>query len=146
MTEIEKNRIISKLAEALQERDYDQFVSAFEENAVFELPFLVEGGIMLKGLQEIKKHFEHLAENPSSKLLRIEEVMTKSYHSSEAVTVEYFTKGRVIDTGETFHMQTSIAIIRFGESGITYYKDIPNTLGIAKKAGLLSQLAASWKK
>jgi ketosteroid isomerase-like protein len=146
MTEFETNLIVTELGEALQDRDYTKFTSYFEDNAVFELPFKVDGGIMLKGLPEIKKHFESIAENPLEKLIRIEEVMTKSYQSSEAVTVEYFTKGRLVSTGETFHIQSSIAIIRFGETGIIYYKDIPNTLGIAKKAGVLSQLAASWEK
>lgn len=146
MTEFETNQIVTELGEALQDRDYPKFTSYFEDNAVFELPFKVDGGIMLKGLPEIKKHFESIAENPLEKLIRIEEVMTKSYQSSEAVTVEYFTKGRLVSTGETFHIQSSIAIIRFGETGIVYYKDIPNTLGIAKKAGVLDQLAASWEK
>lgn len=146
MTEFKRNQIITELAEALQAGDYGRFLSYFEENAVFELPFRVDGGIMLKGLPEIRKHFESLTENPLEKLIRVEEVMTKSYQSSEAVTVEYFTKGRLVGTGETFHIQSSIAIIRFGETGIVYYKDIPNTLGIAKKAGILDQLAASWEK
>lgn len=146
MTEFETNQIVTELGEALQDRDYPKFTSYFEDNAVFELPFKVDGGIMLKGLPEIKKHFESIAENPLEKLIRIEEVMTKSYQSSEAVTVEYFTKGRLVSTGETFYIQSSIAIIRFGETGIVYYKDIPNTLGIAKKAGVLDQLAASWEK
>nr|WP_294859040.1 nuclear transport factor 2 family protein [uncultured Fluviicola sp.] len=146
MTEFKKNQIITELAESVQAGDNARFLSFFEENAVFELPFLVDGGIMLKGLPEIKKHFESLGENPLEKRVRIEEVMTKSYQSNEAVIVEYFTKGRLVSTGETFHIQSAIAIIRFGESGIVYYKDIPNTLGIAKKAGLLSELAASWEK
>jgi ketosteroid isomerase-like protein len=146
MTEFKRNQIVTELAEALQYSDYDKFASYFEESAVFELPFMVDGGIMLKGLPEIKKHLKEVAENPLQKLIRIEEVMTKSYQSSEAITVEYFTKGRLVSTGETFHIQSSIAILRFGETGIVYYKDIPNTLGIAKKAGILDQLAASWEK
>jgi len=145
MTEFKRNQIIAELAESLQVPDYGRFLSYFEENAVFELPFEVDGGIMLKGLPEIRKHFESLAADPIGKLLRIEEIMTKSYQSSEEVIVEFFTKGRLVSTGGTFHVQSSIAIIRFGESGIVYYKDIPNTLGLAKKAGVLTQLATSWK-
>ena len=86
MTEFKRNQIITELAEALQAGDYGRFLSYFEENAVFELPFRVDGGIMLKGLPEIRKHFESLTENPLEKLIRVEEVMTKSYQSSEAVT------------------------------------------------------------
>jgi ketosteroid isomerase-like protein len=144
MTEMKRNQIIAELAEALQERDYDQFLSHFAENAVFETPFEVNGGEIHKGLAEIKKHFESIAENPMAKLIRIEEVIAKSYHNDETATVEYFTKGRLLSTGETFHIQSSIALIRFGESGIVYYKDIPNTLGLAQKAGVLTDLAASW--
>lgn len=146
MTEFKRNQIIAELAESLQVPDYGRFLSYFEENAVFELPFEVDGGILLKGLPEIRKHFERLAEEPINKLIRIEEIMTKSYQTSEVVTVEYFTKGRLVSTGETFHIQSSIAIIRFGETGIVYYKDIPNTLGMAKKSGMLDKLAASWEK
>ncbi|WP_341902979.1 nuclear transport factor 2 family protein [Fluviicola taffensis] len=146
MTEFKRNQIITELAESLQAGDYGRFLSYFEENAVFELPFRVDGGILLKGLPEIRKHFESVAEDPMEKLVRIEEVMTKSYEGSEAVTVEYFTKGRLVSTGETFHIQSAIAIIRFGETGIVYYKDIPNTLGMAKRTGTLNQLAASWEK
>lgn len=146
MTEFKRNQIIAELTESLQVPDYGRFLSYFEENAVLELPFGVDGGIMLKGLPEIRKHFESLADDPINKLIRIEEIMTKSYQSSEEVTVEFFTKGRLVSTGETFHIQSAIAIIRFVETGIVYYKDIPNTLGIAKKAGVLDQLAASWEK
>ncbi|AEA43056.1 nuclear transport factor 2 family protein [Fluviicola taffensis] len=146
MTEAKKNQIITELAEALQDRDFSKFISYFEENAAFEIPFRANGGIILKGLPEIKKHFEQVATDSLTTLIRIEEVVTKCYHSDETVIVEYFTKGRVLSTGETFYIQSSIALVRFGESQITYYKDIPNTLGIAKKAGVLDQLAASWKE
>ncbi len=145
MTEIKKNQIITELAEALQNSDYIKFVSYFEENAIFEIPFGINDGTILKGLAEIKKHFESIASNPLSKLIHIEEIMTKSYHSNEVTTVEYFTKGRSVKAGGVFHIQSSIALIRFGESGIVHYKDFPNTIGIAKKAGALDQLAASWK-
>lgn len=144
MTEIRKNEIIAELAEAMQDREYDKFVNCFEENAVLEIPFMVNGGICHKGLPEIKKHFESVAADSLTNLIRVEEVIAKSYHSDEAVTVEYFTKGRLVSTGETFHIESSVALIRFGESGIVYYKDIPNTLCIAKKAGVLDQVVASW--
>lgn len=145
MTEIRKNEIVAELSEALQDRDYNKFVSCFEENAVLEIPFMANGGVIHKGIPEIKKYFEGVAEDSVSNLIRVEEVIAKNYHSSEVVTVEYFTKGRLISTGERFHIQSAIALIRFGETGIVYYKDIPNTICLAKKAGVLDQLAASWK-
>jgi hypothetical protein len=135
MTEIKKNQIITELAEALQYNDYDKFASYFEENAVIELPFGSDGGTSIKGLPEIKKHLEGIASDPVLKLIHIEEVMTKSYHSDPFTTVEFFTKGRSVKAGGAFHIQSAIALIRFGESGIVYYKDIPNTTGLAKKAG-----------
>jgi hypothetical protein len=144
MTEIRKNEIITELAEALQNRDYETFTGYFEEHSVLELPFMVNGGVTFKGLSEIKKHFEDLAADPLEKLIQIREIMTKSYHSEEFVTVEFFAKARSVNSGGTFHIQSSIALIRFGESGIVYYKDIPNTSGMAKKANALEQLAASW--
>jgi hypothetical protein len=135
MTEIKKNQIITELAEALQYNDYDKFTSYFEENALLEIPFGADGGTSFKGLPEIKKHVESIASDPVLKLIHIEEVMTKTYHSDPFTTVEYFTKGRSVKAGGAFHIQSAIALIRFGESGIIYYKDIPNTAGLAKKAG-----------
>ena len=145
MTEMEKNKIITELAEALQYNDYDKFTSYFEETAVFEMPYMVNGGMNIKGLAEIKKHFESVASDSLTKSIHIEEVMVKSYHSDDMTTVEYFTKGRSDSTNGAFHIQSSIALIRFGASGIVYYKDIPNTIGLAKKAGTLDQLTDSWK-
>ncbi len=146
MTDIEKNKIITELAEALQSNDYDKFTSYFEENAVFEMPFMVNGGMNIKGLADIKTHFESVASDSLTKLIQIEEVMTKSYHSDPFTIVEYFTKGRAASTMGAFHIQSAIALIRFGESGIIYYKDIPNTIGLSKKAGALDQLVDSWSK
>jgi hypothetical protein len=144
MTEIEKNKIIAELAEALQFNDYDKFTSYFEENAVFEIPFGISESANIKGLSEIKKHFEQVASDPMVKLIHIEEIMVKSYASDPFVIVEYFTKGRSANSNGAFHIQSSIALIRFGETGIVYYKDIPNTIGLAKKAGALDQLVNSW--
>ena len=144
MTEIEKNKIIAELSEALQFNDYEKFTSYFEENAVFEMPFTINGENNLKGKAEIKKHFEGVALDPTTKMIQLEEVMTKYYHSDPFVIVEYFIKGRSASSKGAFHMQSGVAFIRFGETGIVYYKDIPNTIGLAKKAGTLDQLAASW--
>lgn len=138
MTEIQKNQIITELAEALQNNDYDQFVSYFEEGAVLELPFGPAGGTTFKGLSEIKKHYETIASDPVTKGIHTEEIISKSYHSGPVTIVEYFTKGRAVKIGGAFHIQSAIACIRFGESGIVYYKDIPNTAGLAKKAGIQS--------
>jgi ketosteroid isomerase-like protein len=148
MTENEINKTVTALAKSLQERDYDTFVSFFTADAVFEIPFTVNGGTLLKGLTAIKEHFENVRQNPLTKLIRIDEVSTLVYHSTSGntVTVEYFIKGTSVNTGEAFEIQSSIAVIQFNEQGIQHYKDFPNTLGIAKKAGVLPQLAAAWMK
>ena len=146
MTEIRRNEIITELAESLQDREYDRFIKCCEENAVLEIPFMADGGVVHKGLPEIKKHFENVAADSMTNLIRIEEIMAKTYHNEEVATVEFFTKGRLISTGETFHIPSAVAIIRFGETGIVHYKDIPNTICIAKKAGVLNQLLDSWKE
>lgn len=144
MTEIEKNKIIAELAEALQFNDYEKFTSYFEENAVFEMPFAINVENNLKGISEIKKHFEGVASDPLVKGIHIEEIMIKSYHCDPFIIVEYFTKGRSANSKGAFHIQSGVAFIRFGETGIVYYKDIPNTIGLAKKAGVLDQLVNSW--
>ncbi len=139
MTEIQKNQIITELAEALQNNDYDKFLTYFEEGAVMELPFGAAGGTSFKGLSEIKRHFESIASDPVTKGIHTEEVMAKNYHSDPMTIVEYFTKGRSVKAGGAFHLQSAVAFIRFGESGIVYYKDIPNTEGLAKKAGIQTE-------
>ncbi|KUY30253.1 nuclear transport factor 2 family protein [Elizabethkingia ursingii] len=148
MDELKINAIIQELSNSLQTRDYDNFVSYFTDNAIFEIPFTVNGGTIINGKENIKKNFENVSQNPLTKLIEIESVYTKVYHctDSQTVTVEYFTKGKSLSTNESFEIQSSIAFIRFDEVGIVYYKDFPNTLGIAQKAGVLSQLAATWTK
>ncbi|OPB84794.1 hypothetical protein BB021_15775 [Elizabethkingia ursingii] len=148
MDELKINTIIQELSNSLQTRDYDNFVSYFTENAIFEIPFTVNGGTIINGKENIKKHFDNVRQNPLTKLIEIESVYTKVYHctDSQTVTVEYFTKGKSLSTNESFEIQSSIAFIRFDEVGIVYYKDFPNTLGIAQKAGVLSQFAATWTK
>ena len=148
MTENQIDEIVREIAKALQSREYETFVSFFTDNAVFEIPFTVNGGTILKGLPKINEHFVSIGQNPLTKLIQIEVVTAKVYHSTsdKMVTVEYFTKGKSLSTGETFDIQSSIALIQFDEVGIVYYKDFPNTIGIAKKAGVLAQLAATWSK
>ncbi|MCL1664274.1 nuclear transport factor 2 family protein [Elizabethkingia ursingii] len=148
MDELKINAIIQELSNSLQTKDYDNFVSYFIDNATFEIPFTVNGGTIINGKESIKKHFDNVQQNPLTKLIEIESVYTKVYHCSDSqtVTVEYFTKGKSLSTNESFEIQSSIALIRFDEGGIVYYKDFPNTLGIAQKAGVLSQLAATWTK
>ena len=104
-----------------------------------ELPFGAAGGTSFKGLSEIKRHFESIASDPVTKGIHTEEVMAKNYHSDPMTIVEYFTKGRSVKAGGAFHLQSAVAFIRFGESGIVYYKDIPNTEGLAKKAGIQTE-------
>lgn len=148
MDELKINTIIQGLSDSLQTRSYDKFVSYFTESAIFEIPFTVNGKIVINGKENIKKHFENVQQNPLAQLIEIEDVYTKIYHciDSQTATVEYFTKGKSLATNEPFEIQSSIALIKFDVSGIVYYKDFPNTLGIAQKAGVLSQLAGSWIK
>lgn len=148
MNEIKISEIVAELCKSLKARDYEKFVSFFAEEAIFEIPFTVNGGTVIKGLLKIKEHFRNIRQNPLANLIQIESVSAKTYPSTiyGTVTVEYFTKGTSLNTGEKFEIQSSIALIQFNESGIIYYKDYPNTIGIAKKAGALSQLAAMLTK
>lgn len=148
MNEVKRNTIIKELANALQTRIYDGFVSHFADHATFEIPFTVNGGTIIKGKENIKTHFDHVQQNPLTQLIEIESVSTKVYHNTDGqtVTVEYFTNGKSLATHESFEIQSSIALITFDDDGIIYYKDFPNTLGIARKAGVLAQLAATWTK
>lgn len=148
MKENDFNEIVLKLSKALEMRDYEKFVSFFAEDAIFEIPFTVDGGIILRGLPKIKEHFEGISKSPLTKLIQINSVTTKTYFNviSDVMTIEYFTEGTGLTTGEKFKIQSSIALVQFTNFHIAHYKDFPNTIGIAKKAGILPQLAASWTK
>lgn len=148
MNELKIKAIIQDLSNALQTREYDRFVSYFTDHATFEIPVTVNGGTVIDGKENIKRHFDNVQQNPLTKLIEIESVYTKIYDHTDnpTVTVEYFTKGKSLATNELFEIQSSIALITFTEEGIVQYKDFPNTLGIAQKAGLLAQLAANWVK
>lgn len=148
MNELKIHTIIQDLSRSLETRNYNSFVSYFTDHAVFEIPFTVNGGTIIDGKENIKTYFANIQQNPLTRLIEIENVYTRIYHYTDnrTVTVEYFTKGKSLVTNEPFEIQSSIALITFDESGIIHYKDFPNTLGIAQKAGVLSQLAASWIK
>jgi ketosteroid isomerase-like protein len=147
MTEKSMNEIAMQLAKALEIRDYEKFVSFFADDAIFEIPFTIDGGTTLTGVPKIKEHFESVSKNPMSKLIQIDSVTAKTYFSvPNTLTIEYFTEGKVPSTEEQFKIQSSIALIELNDTCIIHYKDFPNTLGIAKKAGVLPQLAAMWAK
>jgi ketosteroid isomerase-like protein len=138
---------VAAMARALQTRDYDRFTSFFTASAVMEIPFTADGGDRLNGLAAIKEHFERVRRGPLGTLIEIEEVSAETLHApNSVVTVQYFMRGKSVSTKESFFIQSSIAVIRFNDDGIVHYKDFPNTIGIAKRAGVLSQLAASWSK
>jgi hypothetical protein len=59
------------------------------------------------------------------------------------VVVELTTKAAA--RGEMFLIASSIAVIRCEHGQVRHYRDYPNTLGIAKIAGVLPQLIASLK-
>jgi ketosteroid isomerase-like protein len=61
------------------------------------------------------------------------------------VVVEFSTRGTARSTGEGFVIASSVAVIQIGAGKVTRYRDYPNTIGIAKVAGVLPQLAASLK-
>lgn len=142
MTENDINEIVEKLTKALEIRDYQKFVSFFAEDAIFEIPFAVNGTTILKGLPKIKEHFEDVSKSPLTKLIQINSVTTKTYFNvnSNIMTIEYFTDGKGLTTNEEFKIQSSIALVQFHNFHIIYYKDFPNSIGIAKKAGVLQQL------
>ncbi len=140
--------MITELAKALEMRNYGKFVSFFADDAIFEIPFGFDGGTILTGLSKIKEHFENIGKSPLTRLLQIDTVTAKTYFStsSNTVTIEYFTEGKVAGTGENFTIPSSIALVQFNDLHIIHYKDFPNTIGIAKKAGVLQQLASAWTK
>lgn len=139
-SEIEEKIVI--ICKALQTRSYDAFVALFAENAVFEIPFTVNGGAKLEGIIKIKEHFVNIQANPLSKLIQIEKVSSKNHFSENdsSCTIEYFTDGLAVKTQQKISIQSSIAVIKFEDGKIIHYKDFPNTLGIANAAGALPQV------
>lgn len=61
----------------------------------------------------------------------------------EVVVVEFVARGIVLAIGDQFEVASSIAVIRLCDGKVKQYRDYPNTLGLAKAAGVLPQFAAS---
>jgi hypothetical protein len=137
-------KTVAALADALQTRDYERFTSFFSPSAVMEIPFAAHGATLLQGLPAIKAHFEGVRKSPLGTLLEIEKVTARPVFGNDGfVTIEYFMKATAVRTKEAFEIPSSIALVQFADDHIVLYKDFPNTIGIAKKAGVLAQLAAS---
>jgi ketosteroid isomerase-like protein len=148
MTTANAREIVEALRVALETRRYDEFVGLFADDGAYELPFALPGVPgLFTGIASIRARFDVIAQSPMTKLLDVRQVSATLMETAdpEVVVVEFSARGMVLATGEAFDVATSIAVIRFGNGKVKQYRDYPNTLGLAKTAGALPQLAASLK-
>ena len=145
MTKEEISAIVSKACEAFQSRDFEKFVGLFASDAIFETPFAGKGGARYVGLSEIQAHFKNIGSNPWVTAVDLKKVSAEVYTATKSpltVIVEYFSEGILIETGEAFKLQTSVAIIEMKNNMIVHYKDFPNSIGIARLTNTLEEFAA----
>lgn len=144
MNRQEVSLLVDNLAKALATRDYALFLRDFDSEATFEVPFAIEGEKAYSGIDAIREHFNRVAQNPLFRLVQLDEVTGNWSFDAELGTlvVAYQTKATVVSNGEAFEIASSVARITIKNGKIAHYSDYPNTLGLAKAAGLLPQLAA----
>ncbi|HWB25488.1 MAG TPA: nuclear transport factor 2 family protein [Chitinophagaceae bacterium] len=137
MTENEIIEMVNKICKAFEKREFNNFISLFSDDVVFEIPFSAEGGTRYEGLSKIKTHFEGVNTRPWVKLVQLNRVSARVYVSTTPgiITVEYFSEGTSLKAGNSFTLQTSIAVIQIAGKKIVHYKDFLNVNGIAKIAG-----------
>lgn len=138
--------VVEVMRLALEERRYSDFVAQFAEDGTYELPFALPGTPNRSaGIADIRARFEAIAQSPATKLIEVISVAANVIESTDpnVLTVELRTKGKARTSGEAFEVQSSIAVIRFENGKVKQYRDYPNSIGIAKAAGVLSQFAAS---
>lgn len=140
----EVNALVNKLAASLQTRNYENFVSCFAPDAVFETPFGIEGKIRHSGIEEISEHFSRIRQNPMVSLIQINSVVAIWQYDPEhdIITVEYTLNATLTSTGRNYEIPSSIAVIKLQDGKIVMYRDYPNTLDLAKAAGTLPQVLA----
>jgi ketosteroid isomerase-like protein len=140
--------IVEALRISLEARRYDEFVGLFAEDGTYELPFALPGvPAVFTGIAAIRARFEVIAQSPITRLIDVRQVSATLMETMDpaVVVVEFSARGTILATREAFDVATSIAVIRFANGKVKQYRDYPNTLGLAKTAGVLSQLAASLK-
>ena len=142
------HEIVEALRVALETRRYDEFVGLFADDGTYELPFALPGVPgCFSGIASIRARFDAIAQSPMTTLLEVRQVSATIMQTAdpEVVVVEFSARGTVLANGNSFDLATSIAVIRLDNGKVKQYRDYPNTLGLAKAAGVLSQLAASLK-
>jgi uncharacterized protein len=148
MTPPNARGIAEALRVALETRRYDAVVDLFADDGTYELPFAIPGSPhCFTGRAAIRARFDAIAQSPLTHLLGVDLVSANvmSTTDPDVVVVELTAHGSVSSNGKRFTVASSIAVIRVSNGKVKQYRDYPNSLGLAKVAGVLPQLAASLK-
>ena len=140
--------VIETLRDALEKRRFDLFVKQFAQDGVYELPFaLPTTPGRFAGIDAIRARFEAIAQSPTTQLLQVTQVSAECMQTTdpEVAVVRFTTQARNSRTEEATTMISSLAVVRCRGGQVMSYQDYPNTLGIARAAGVLQQFAASLK-
>jgi ketosteroid isomerase-like protein len=138
------HEVIERLANAMETGRKDIFIAQFAEDAVYETPFVLAGQqSRWEGFAAVSEHLN--ADNPTRSLLAFDKVSVVIHLGAdgEEATAQFLVDGRVLATNESFHLPSSIGIIRVRHGKIVHYTDYTNVLRGAQVAGVLKQFGAS---
>jgi ketosteroid isomerase-like protein len=136
--------VIEVLRQAMETDETERFIAQFAEDAVYETPFVLDGQpSRLEGLETISKVLG--ADNPMKNLLEFQKVSVQVYPGAnpELATAQFTIEGKVVASGDSFVLPSSVGIIRVRHGKIVHYTDYTNILRGAQIAGVLKQFAES---
>ena len=140
--------IVEQMREALETRNYTNFVDCFDNDGVYEIPFAPKGKpLRYEGTERIRELFSaNMTER--NKLFELHKVDVKTYQgaNNNIVFSEYSLQGKTFSTGESFKISSSVAIITFKNEKVISYRDYPNTVGFAQALNTVPQFVESLTK
>lgn len=140
--------IIEQMRDALETRNYTNFVNCFDKEAIYELPFAPKGKpSRYEGIEKIRELFSNNM-TERNELFELHKVDVKTYpgERNNIVCAEYSLHGKIYSTGEFFKISSSVAIISFRNEKVINYRDYPNSIGFAQSLNTVPQFLESLGK
>ncbi|MBU9709551.1 nuclear transport factor 2 family protein [Paenibacillus sp. AK121] len=118
--------VMHKFTSNLLEENMEQWISLFDDNAVFEFPYAPKHFVQV--LQGKAAIYEYIKEFPS--ILRIQHFSSPTIHTTTdpgLFVAEFTSEAQAVSTGKPYN-QTYISVIKLKNGKITHYKDYWNPL------------------
>ncbi|ADO56429.1 MULTISPECIES: nuclear transport factor 2 family protein [Paenibacillus] len=118
--------VMHKFTSNLLEENMEQWISLFDDNAVFEFPYAPKHFVQV--LQGKAAIYEYIKEFPS--ILRIQHFSSPTIHTTtdpSLFVAEFASEAQAVSTGKPYN-QTYISVIKLKNGKISHYKDYWNPL------------------